>query len=631
MSLLLWFPLNGDFTNNGVAGDVTFSGSPTWADGGKFGKCLAVDHASHAVTIPEIQDVDEFTICYWVKVDSSAAYAEYVDIWSISAKTGQTLSTIRCELGSSSTPGYITQLVAKDTTVGSNTNNYRSLGQQDASIDKWCHMTLVKDSAKVKQYVNGVFVNEVACSSFENEPQYINGQLRFGQNASNPSFVNDWRFYDEALSPRQIKEIAKGLVVHYPLSCPGGENLARNTASYTGWGKSNGTNTSGNVVTFPTVTANTWREIYPNTLLPYSNIRNKTITQSCYVKADSGVSCRLNMCIGVTASETSTTRLKYRNISKDFTGTGKWQKITDTRTVTDDMFTSGTGTPDFSTCYFTPRLGAWNSYWNGFQMKDYKVEVSDHATPWCPNPADAEYTAMGFGDGNEYDTSGFGYNGTMTGTILWSPDTPKYNGCYVFNGSSYIRLIPELYHKLRLSREELTVSIWAYKENWNDYPNDGDSQWQTMFSCQQSGGFTIYEKRNGQISFVVGTGDSTNSYKTTSQPVGYAGTLTGWHMFTLTYDGYAVRRYVDGVLTGTAANPYDVKTPAYYYSGNISVYVGAEAQANLDVNALWNGKLSDFRIYETALSDADIIELYNTGASITSNGVLMANEFVEGA
>jgi len=41
--------------------------------------------------------------------------------------------------------------------------------------------------------------------------------------------MNDIRIYDTALSPREVKEISKGLVLHYPLSMPGGENLLKNS------------------------------------------------------------------------------------------------------------------------------------------------------------------------------------------------------------------------------------------------------------------------------------------------------------------------------------------------------------------------------------------------------------------
>jgi len=39
-------------------------------------------------------------------------------------------------------------------------------------------------------------------------------------NANNYN-LNDFRLYDTVLSPREVKEISKGLVLHYPLSMPG--------------------------------------------------------------------------------------------------------------------------------------------------------------------------------------------------------------------------------------------------------------------------------------------------------------------------------------------------------------------------------------------------------------------------
>ena len=41
------------------------------------------------------------------------------------------------------------------------------------------------------------------------------------------------------------------------------------------------------------------------------------------------------------------------------------------------------------------------------------------------------------------------------------------------------------------------------------------------------------------------------------------------------------------------------------------------------------GKISDARVYATALSEEDVKALYNTSASICKTGVLSAYEFVE--
>ena len=99
-------------------------------------------------------------------------------------------------------------------------------------------------------------------------------------------------------------------------------------------------------------------------------------------------------------------------------------------------------------------------------------------------------------------------------------------------------------------------------------------------------------------------------------------------MFTMTYDGLAVRGYIDGELVVEVV-AFTTKTPIFYKNGTASVYVGTECGASTGGSACWNGKLSDFRVYETALSSDDILELYHTGASLASNGTLMTSEYVE--
>ena len=55
-----------------------------------------------------------------------------------------------------------------------------------------------------------------------------------------------------------------------------------------------------------------------------------------------------------------------------------------------------------------------------------------------------------------------------------------------------------------------------------------------------------------------------------------------------------------------------------------------DSYAGNDWNTNFHGKLSDFRIYATALSEADIAELYNTPVSITSTGtMMMKGELIE--
>ena len=54
----------------------------------------------------------------------------------------------------------------------------------------------------------------------------VGGTVAVG-NGSN--YLNDFRIYDEALSPKQIKEISKGLVCHYKLDGSPSYNLIDKT------------------------------------------------------------------------------------------------------------------------------------------------------------------------------------------------------------------------------------------------------------------------------------------------------------------------------------------------------------------------------------------------------------------
>jgi len=86
----------------------------------------------------------------------------------------------------------------------------------------WHHVASVIDktvSGKItaKHYIDGVLSTEIGTSTWDcsshSQPagNYID---IYPYNA----LINDVRIYDHALSPREVAEIAKGLVLHYPLN-----------------------------------------------------------------------------------------------------------------------------------------------------------------------------------------------------------------------------------------------------------------------------------------------------------------------------------------------------------------------------------------------------------------------------
>ena len=184
----------------------------------------------------------------------------------------------------------------------------------------------------------------------------------------------------------------------------GGRNLLLDTENMYKWSPQRGASIDDGVVTYISVSSNVWREVTTSFGLPYSNIRNKTVTVSCYVKAANGTRCGINLCLGVSGYKYTYNRRNYRNNHVYFTGTDDWEKISVKIDITDAYFSSGSGS-DFENGNINFWPGAINTYHNGFQAKKFKLEIGEYATDWSPAPEDAIK-----GDGqnmfiNTYDTS----------------------------------------------------------------------------------------------------------------------------------------------------------------------------------------------------------------------------------
>ena len=247
----------------------------------------------------------------------------------------------------------------------------------------------------------------------------------------------------------------------------------------------------------------------------------------------------------------------------------------------------------------------------------WKLEESDIPTPWCPNVNDAIYNSMGYNTNIEYDVSGYCNNGTKYNITDYISNSPRYFIGTVFNKTnhSYINC-----GRNWLVRDEITINIWAYMEDWTTYNY-------ILISCTESGGWN-FEKSSDGIRFVIGTGATSNSYKhTTNYPL--ANLTSGWHMFTGSYDGFQNKMYIDGVLVAQNSSPYTTKTPIYYNS-SAPVLIGAEAnQTQSPAGYYFNGYMSDVRIYATALSESDLQSLYNNSGFLDSSGNIYATEYTE--
>lgn len=100
--------------------------------------------------------------------------------------------------------------------------------------------------------------------------------------------------------------------------------------------------------------------------------------------------------------------------------------------------------------------------------------------------------------------------------------------------------------------------------------------------------------------------------------------INTWHMATFVFDNGKSTWYLDGSKVGNDvqwARDY-INTTQYLAIGNS--YTGTTW------NTTFNGCLSDFRMFSTALPAKDVADLYSVSASVANNGtLLLSGELIE--
>lgn len=150
-----------------------------------------------------------------------------------------------------------------------------------------------------------------------------------------------------------------------------------------------------------------------------------------------------------------------------------------------------------------------------------------------------------------------------------------------------------------------------------------------MISCTESGGFNIEPGASGYVRFTIccysNVNHTSGSYYYNNQGLKLSDLTAGWHMITYVYTTTSQKIYIDGELYDT----YSQTTYGIRFNTGARLFLGCEANLYLPYAPYFNGKLSDFRLYYTALTPDEIADLYHTSASLTSNGTLLTSEVNE--
>ena len=130
----------------------------------------------------------------------------------------------------------------------------------------------------------------------------------------------------------------------------------------------------------------------------------------------------------------------------------------------------------------------------------------------------------------------------------------------------------------------------------------------TIFEATGSGAtrVSIYLNTSGSLvcDYVASSGTTRNI--SASDAFGRRLDLSVWHHFVYTVTAGTPRLYINGTLSASAASN----------SGTIHIDASAKnfgRKSNGDVNQRWNGSLDELAVFNTALSDAQVLEQYRAG------------------
>ena len=599
MSLQVWLPLTKDLRNQGLSEcTVTAQGSATFISNGKLGGCYQLGTSTGYLELektPFVNNSGSFSVSIWVKVITWNN--NYSNVFIMHAGSYSYAAGI-CGLCRHSSTNKLSFQVAD----GTNSNYATQTG--DITLNQWYHFCCTYDGTKVYLYQDGVLVGSNVIS-FTPDFSKIQGVLvgiQQGNHYQCNNCINDFRFYDHCLSPMEVKQLSKGLVLHYPLNRNGWgqENLL--TSSYrdiTTWDRTaQGTwnithNNESNTVIL--VSTGSWEHLYK--LLPITFEVGTQYTLSCrykvlqnYNRWNSSYSVGLSLNAnnpGTNAQNATNIIIPFGSVATDY--------ITDKITFT---ATTSTYYLDVNGGYIAD--GSQNI---GFEIANIKLEKGPVMTPWCPNSSDALATIIGLNDTIEYDYSGFCNNGTRTGTFTWTSDTPKYSVSQYFNGSSYAKTDAGTFSWFEF--DKCTVAIWMK-------PTTSPSSWAGTFGI-------AHDNSSTNKSFVIGnyggkfTVQSANGSWVNIQSSDLP--INEWHHCVATLDGTTVKMYIDGGLVKTETISWGTTTVA----SDTRVQVGVDLPGSDEV---YVGYYSDARIYATALSASDVLSLYQNCATIDADGTI---------
>lgn len=564
MALQVWLPLNGDLKNKGCADVTVTNNGATVNNNGKIGKCYDVTKTQYLeINNLPFSKLTNCSISLWLKVNSIGSSG-----WLPFAGSSTSYYILATSKGTGN-------FYHSTRNVGSNAKVYKDGVQTlvPGSIEEWHHyvITGLNLSTWTKFYIN-----------------HYNSSWNFAGS------INDIRIYDHCLSPKEVKEISQGLIMHYKLDINHQvlnnvfTNPTFNTSSAAG----------GWLHWAPSGSKGTYSQ---NTDANYIFNRNQTYSHK--------VSCtegQYYICYQSPAFEggyrSAQAIIKLPNGEVPDTSKIRW---------------SGNALVIAPTTKFTHlRDGFYLMKAEGFNqngsndlvdiviLQGVTVYISE---AYLENNKKLCSDIFNQNSNIECDSSGYGNHGTVTEDLLIDNDSPRYNSC-IQNVSSY--LLGSVFDFPE--SKGLTIAGWVYVET-RGYQVSG--LWTTSTSSTTNPNDYNQTTCSHTDTYFRMRGTDGNLYSITCNSTDIP--LNTWKHVALTHNGTDIKLYIDGVLIRSISCPTSLV-------GFKSFWLG---RANS--NRYTQGKWSDFRIYCTALSAEDIRQLYEVSAKIDKEKNLHCYEFSE--
>lgn len=591
MSLQVWLPLNGNLDNQGIGDNISISGTASYSSNGKIASKYLNTNNRISVYVPSIKSTKICTFSFWAYVVSASVTSDWILVARIDDQGINSGSNMRFEVCPSSRYNGIYCF--------SNHNN-ASYGLTTGCItspvggyyDQWVHFCFTSDGTTFTRYMNGVKIGSCPWTgeaTFSGNFLLANNHLCYKQ---------DVRIYDHCLSAKEVKEISKGLVCHFPLKSQyetGQVNkysgdVAEGSLSYNQFTKTKLEDERGYnyKLSYTGTGGNSWKSMNAGY---FSFTVGKKYHYSCKVRCHS-----TNFSLYLRASRSSNDWVT--DMTNVLNPDGEWHEYVVSQTINSTYDRAGSTV----TCnpileFYSDNLSTSGKVYSAdFDIKDVQVIESDCYVPFIDNSISSNIIS---------DCSGYGNDGVRNGTINWSNNSPRYNGSYIpTTNSSYISTI------LNTSgyANSYTFSYWAKINNMDN---------KMAFGFSDGNRLNLYPTNS---IFCWNTGDSANNpFQNNGTNVTFTSYNGAWHHYAITGNGTTTTLYIDGEKKGTARTYRAITGTKLFLSG-----------WDTGTSYKWTGgNISDFRLYSTCFSESDVKSIYNVSASIDRTGVLFCGEVME--